>query len=123
MSRFCAKLSGQFLSNDSAISTLPPAQDGLIFIKALRRHAAIETKSTLEDSMRETLLALSAATVIAAGAVAAPTPSHANGVAVAAIVAGAVVATVFVVHAVAHPAYDGRHHHWRHRHHHRHHHR
>ena len=65
--------------------------------------------------MRKILLALSAATVIAAGTIAIPTPSHANGVAIAAIVAGAVVATVFVIHAVAHPAYDGRHHRWHHR--------
>jgi hypothetical protein len=94
--------------------------------------------------MRKTLLALSAATVIAAGTIAAPTPSHANGAAVAAIVAGGVLATVVVVDALAQPAYGFRpicgdrhfwwgyqwqqhrhrwHHRWdhrRHRHHHRH---
>ena len=91
----------------------------LIFIKALHCHVPIEKKATMEDPMRKIVLALSAATVIAAGTVTTPTPSHANGVAVAAIVAGAVVATVFVVHAVAHPAYDGRHHRWHHRWHHR----
>lgn len=71
--------------------------------------------------MRKTLLALSAATVIAAGTIASPTPSHANGAVVAAIVVGAVLATVLVVDAVAQPAYvdgDCRWHH--HRHHHRH---
>lgn len=75
--------------------------------------------------MRKTLLALSAATVIAAGTIATPTPSHANGAVVAAVVVGAVLATVLVVHAVAHPAYvhgDRRWHHHR-RHHHRHHYR
>jgi ABC-type Co2+ transport system permease subunit len=49
--------------------------------------------------MRKTFLALCAAAVIAAGTIATPTPSRANGLVVAAIVVGAVVATVFVVHA------------------------
>lgn len=69
--------------------------------------------------MRKTLLALCAVAVIAAGTIAAPTPSRANGLVVAAIVVGAVLATVFVVHAVAHPAYaDGDHRRWQRRHHH-----
>ena len=51
---------------------------------------------TIEDSMRKTLLALITATVIAAGTIAAPTPSRANLAVVAAIVVGAVVATVIV---------------------------
>lgn len=72
--------------------------------------------------MRKTFLALAAAAVIAIGTVAAPTPSRANGLVVAAIVVGAVLATCFVVQAVAHPAYvtnDGRR--WHKRHHRRHH--
>jgi len=71
--------------------------------------------------MRKTFLALSAAAVIAIGTIATPTPSRANGLVVAAIVVGAVIATCFVVHAVAHPAYaDGNHRRWHRRHHHRH---
>lgn len=46
--------------------------------------------------MRKTFLALITATVIAAGKIAAPTPSRANLAVVAAIVVGAVVATVIV---------------------------
>jgi hypothetical protein len=52
-------------------------------------------------------LALFAAAVIAIGTSATPTPSRANGLVVAAIVVGAVIATCFVIHAVAHPAYAG----------------
>ena len=71
--------------------------------------------------MRKTFLALSAAAVIAIGTIAAPTPSRANGLIVAAIVVGAVIATCFVVHAVAHPAYaSGDHRRWHRRNHHRH---
>ena len=71
--------------------------------------------------MRKTFLALSAAAVIAIGTIATPTPSRANGLVVAAIVVGAVIATCFVVHAVAHPAYaGGDHRRWHRRHHHRH---
>lgn len=72
--------------------------------------------------MRKTLLALSAATVIAAGTIASPTPSQANGLVVAAIVVGAVVATVIAVDAVHHHAYSDENGQWRHRRqHHRHH--
>lgn len=74
--------------------------------------------------MRKTLLALIAAVVIAAGTIASPTPSRANGLVVAAIVVGAVLATCFVVRAVAQPAYAHGDHRWHHQwHHHRHHHR
>ncbi len=72
--------------------------------------------------MRKTFLALSAAAVIALGTIAAPTPSRANGLVVAAIVVGAVIATCLVVQAVAHPAYatdDRRGHRRHHRRHHR----
>lgn len=72
--------------------------------------------------MRKTLLALCAAAVVAAGAIAAPTPSRANGLVVAAIVVGAVLATSFVIHAITQPAYaEGDHRRWHRRHHHRHH--
>jgi hypothetical protein len=64
----------------------------------------------LEEMMRKILLALCAVAVIAAGTIAAPTPSRANGLVVAAIVVGAVLATVFVAHAVARPAYADRDH-------------
>ena len=55
--------------------------------------------------MWKTLLALGAAMVFAAGPIAAPTPSQADGAVVVASVVGAALATCFVVHAVAHPAY------------------
>ncbi len=72
--------------------------------------------------MKKIFLALAAAAVITLGTIATPTPSRANGLVVAAIVVGAVLATCFVVQAVAHPAYatnDDRR--WHRRHHRRHH--
>ena len=72
--------------------------------------------------MKKIFLALAAAAVITLGTIATPTPSRANGLVVAAIVVGAVLATWFVVQAVAHPAYatnDDRR--WHRRHHRRHH--
>ena len=69
--------------------------------------------------MKKIFLALAAAAVITLGTIATPTPSRANGLVVAAIVVGAVLATCFVVQAVAHPAYATnddrrwhRRHHW-----------
>jgi hypothetical protein len=61
--------------------------------------------------VKKILLALTAATVIAAGSITSPTPARANPAVVALIVVGAIVATVVTVHAIEH-------HRWHHRHHH-----